>query len=296
MKPNKYQTIDFPEALSPDGKSVVFRRVVESVYGPPGLYLIRLSGGQPKYLMPANYFWPSSCRFSPDGRQLVAAAGFQVVVIDLATGSLRWPFFTNNGVNYVDWSPDGKTLLCSRTFLYPGQVEDSAGVHLYDLSTGEDRPFLSGGRHVSGRFPAWSPDGTRFGIIEPYDGWYRVAVYSVVTGDVTVLVAVQTNALYDNLQWIRAGRCYPEHLVYQQVAGEGGGPYAVYMDGTRERLDRPIRPTDVFSSDGARVLTTAPEPVDSIAVVFMLCTGRGHCKGPERVQVTAWCPTFPRAK
>lgn len=295
-KPGKYDTIDFPEAMSVDGRTIAFRRVVESSYGPPGLYVVRLTGGQPRYLMPADYFWPSSCRFSPDGRQLVGVAGFEVVLIDLSTGAIRWPFFTNNGVNYVDWSPDGQTLLCSRTFTYPGQVEDSAGIHLYDLRTGVDQPFRSRGRHVYGRFPAWSGDGQRFALVESFEGYQRIAVYAVAQEIVTVLVPTISTAIYDNLQWIRASRGYQEHLVYQQIAGDGGGPYAVYMDGSRERLQRPIRPTDVFSSDGATVLTTAPDPVDSIGVIFLLCTGRGHCKGATRVQVTAWRPASLRMK
>ena len=223
----------------------------------------------------------------------MGVAGFEVVLIDLFTGAIRWPFFTNNGVNYVDWSPDGQTLLCSRTFTYPDQVEDSAGIHLYDLRTGVDRPFLSGGRHVYGRFPAWSGDGQRFALVESFEGGRRIAVYGVAEGTVTVLVPAVLDALYDNLQWIQASSDYPEHLVYQQIAGSGGGPYAVYMDGSRERLQRPISPADVFSSDGAKVLTTAPEPVDSIAVIFMLCTGRGQCRGATRVQVTAWGPLSP---
>jgi WD40 repeat protein len=292
----KYDTIDRPEALSPDGRMVVFRRLLESPYGPPGLYLIRLGGGPPQCLAQASYSWPTRCRFSPNGRYVVATDNLQVVVIDLATGTLRSPFFTNSGVNFVDWSPNGKTLLCSRAFSYRGQTEDSTGIHLFDLGTGEDRPFLAHGRHVYGRYPAWSPDGTRFALVEYHEGYYRLSVYTVATGDVTVLGSVQTDASYQGLQWIRATRCHPEHLVYQQVTGEGGGPYAVYMDGTREPLGRSIANATLFSSDGTRVLETAADPVDSIGVVFMLCTGRCDCPGPERVQVTAWWPTFPRRK
>ena len=69
-QPGKFDTIEFPEAMSADGRTIVFRRVVASSYGPPGLYVVRLDGGQPRYLMRADYFWPSSCRFSPDGRHL----------------------------------------------------------------------------------------------------------------------------------------------------------------------------------------------------------------------------------
>ncbi len=291
-KPGWLATIDFPQAWSHDGRLVAFRRVIESPIGPPGIYVMPARGGQPRFLTPADFFWPKGLRFSPDARQLVGIDRCQVVIIDVATGAKRYPIGSAYFITWVDWSPDGGRLIyCEVRGPYVEEPSrDSVGIHVLDLTTGVTSPsFRYQGDSVEGQFVKWSPDGERFVLDQscPESGYRQIAVYSLVDSTKLAMTEAVSMVLYDNVQWLHAAPGEPECLAFMQQ-GPGGGGTFLYFDGHRERWARGIAWTDVFSRDGSYVLTTDVDPVDRLGVLHVLATQRArHVKDPHR-QLTSW--------
>jgi Tol biopolymer transport system component len=145
--------VDFLPIWSRDGESIAFVRRVPSSYGPLGVYVVSRHGGTPRYVAPADVFWPRHMSFSPDGRQIVASYGLQLYVIDVASATGWNLFYTANGANYPDWSPDGRYILYSRVFSNLYEPRDSAGLHStcsWSRTSASSRP---GARRRSGSAP-----------------------------------------------------------------------------------------------------------------------------------------------
>ncbi|MEK7785058.1 MAG: hypothetical protein AAB658_06470 [Chloroflexota bacterium] len=100
----------------------------------------------------------------PDSTQLAVAASGEFQIWDISTGqSTSLPNF--NGVAFdAAWSPDGSQLAIGSN--------QSDGVLLYDLTTGQQRLFLTD--QIGGpKLLAWSPDGKWLASVHD-DGWLRI--------------------------------------------------------------------------------------------------------------------------
>jgi len=240
--------------------------------------------------MRGDVLTPKQLRFSPDGTQLAGILGWQLIIIDVATGAIQYPVSSTYGYESVDWSPEGDRLIYVQFNWETWQYDpDSVGVRVLDLRTGVvSPPHLYRGNSLFGTFVRWSPDGERFALDEVGVRGERIVVYGL--GDSTRLPLTQEEplAVFDILQWLSRTAKDPECLVVQQIGGPGGGPFFIYLDGHRERLERPIGPYDVFSRDGSYVVTCGFDPVDSAEVLYVRATPRASRPNDAPRQLTSW--------
>src|SRR5688572_27053564 len=74
-------TIDSDPVWSHDGRWIAYRRGFPSSDGPAGLYLIAFEGGDPRFLAPGDFFWPTYMRFSPDDRFISCTRAHQLLMV-----------------------------------------------------------------------------------------------------------------------------------------------------------------------------------------------------------------------
>jgi len=192
---------DFPEAWSHDGRLIAFRRAYASNYGPPGIYLISPEGGSPRWLYPANLFWPARLRFSPDDRTLLAIDAFVLRLIDVETGAAREPMYTNSAVVHAEWTADGRKILYYRVhYGLPDVPADSSWLHLLDLDAGTSTSLPLDGRLVSLESMRRGPDG-RIAAIEHLSFSDRLVLVDVASKHCEIVLDTQTLMQYRNPQW-----------------------------------------------------------------------------------------------
>jgi len=278
-------TVDPEAAWSNDGKWIVFRRAFFSSYGPPGLYIISASGGTPRFLMPANFFYPKDFAFSPDDRYLVADGASQIILVDVAAGAYWQLFYAENGAKYPDWSPDGRSIL----YLNLGDrlaPVDSGGVHVFELGTREDRRIMVEGHRVYADFPKWTPDGQEFVAIEAIEMACRSNVV-VVRADGSSKAIFPAGACLDYFRRYARPDIGVRGFVF--TAGRLGQLF-VNADGTNIRqfpwVYKPIQ--DFISPDGRHIAFIYPDPTDSLVVLFVKDTD--DLTGASRRQLTYWDP------
>jgi WD40 repeat protein len=115
---------------------------------------------------------PRSVAFSPDGRMLAAAGGFDVPLWEVATGKELIPLGKHGRViDCVAFSPDGRLL---------GAVERVGKIHLWETATRRERLVVDTGGNVSSI--AFSPDG-RFLATANYGMFRRPAKDGKGTGN-----------------------------------------------------------------------------------------------------------------
>jgi WD40 repeat protein len=91
--------------------------------------------------------------YTPDGKKLIASAGYFVRVWDATTGKQVHEWFVKE-IHSLALSPDGKTLAM-------GTFADAPTVRLWDMVTGKELPRLAGPTDWTYAV-AFSPDGRRF--------------------------------------------------------------------------------------------------------------------------------------
>jgi TolB protein len=145
-------------ALSPDGKRMVFIRVIEGreqlfAMNTDGSGEIQLTRGAADHEDPA---------WSPDGRKvafILIADGHKVVATMNPDGSgVEALTPTSQGALHPSWTPDSKRILyCTDDDLRP-PVKNAAEIYAIELATRKITTLISGGVNT---FPVMSPDGTR---------------------------------------------------------------------------------------------------------------------------------------
>jgi len=160
---------------SPDGTSIGY------TYG-DGLFVVALSGGQPRKLATLRGWEAWTLRWSPDGEYL-AALGYQegeennaVVVVPAQGGDVRWLSGFEDYKEGLEWHPNGQSLT----------------YHLSKLKSQTNRTYLDGRPpelfldkdDIWDYVGRWAPDGERYFL----SGFRRdkgecVYVYSVRTDE-----------------------------------------------------------------------------------------------------------------
>jgi len=223
-----------------------------------------------------GWLWPATSpgrvRFSPDDKSLVADWAFQLVLIDVASGAIRRPIYTDNGVKYPDWSPDGRVIAYNRTLRQYFEPFDSAGLHLLDLTTGEDRPlYTQAGQYIgTGR---WSPDGRYLAGIDLSAGGGQVIARVKPDGSERVeLARAGYGQGFENPQWVTDpihGRLGVLSYVYGPYPG--GQRRARYVSADGSALypwDLTFGSSGAISPDVRTVVYVHPQAADSAPVLF----------------------------
>jgi Tol biopolymer transport system component len=213
--------VNIAPALSPDGRRVAFlsergQMDIELwlADAETGEVIRRLVRGT---TLDAHFssinFIGSAGSFSPDGRQLVFTAlrtGRDVIaIVDAERGGVvrQIPVPGVSTLTNPDWSPDGRSIVFS------GNRGGITNLYLLDLQTEEVRQLTEG--RFSDLMPVFSPDGGRVAFVtargEGTDlealrfGPYRLAVYDLGTGEITLL-PLTGGARDFNPAWTRDGQ------------------------------------------------------------------------------------------
>jgi Tol biopolymer transport system component len=262
--------VDVTPAWSHDGRFIAYHRRYPSTDGPPGVYLVASSGGAPRLVVAGDYFGPEHLSFSPDDKSLVADWAFQLVFIDVASGAIRRPMYTDNGVKYPDWSPDGRLIAYNRSFRQYFEPFDSAGMHLFDLTSGENWPLYTPSGQFIGAGPRWSPDG-RF-LVAVDAGVNGGPVIARVTPDGSERVELARGSYgqsFDNPQWVT-------DPIHGRLGVLFDGPHrgqrrALYVSADGSVLypwDLDFGRSNAVSPDSRMVVYVYPQAADSAPVLF----------------------------
>ena len=168
---------DLSPSWSADGTKIVFERVSGSggssilVANPDGSGLTTLVSSQPIGTSNSHNVDPS---FSPDGSQVVFASNVDgnydlyAVVVDLYGARPGIPTLirltkTEAPVRNFDpsWSPDGKTIVFSRSGAIEKSSRSAADLYLVKPETREVARLTATSRGLGDRGAVFSPDGTR---------------------------------------------------------------------------------------------------------------------------------------
>lgn len=267
--------VDDHPAWSPDGRLIAFHRRYPSSYGPPGLYVVSRHGGEPRLLLPGGFFFPREVSFSPDGDRLVCSNGNHLTFVDL-TGAVTRPMYTDNGIAFPDWSPDGRSVVYARRFRsqFPLEPADSAGLHIFDVASALDRPLRHGDDVLPSGPVRWIRGGTGVAVLHAVGGDPRLSVASLDGREFSTLMSVPFPKLLWNLQHLgparpRSGPLATEALVMLVLSQVIDRTLHVTID-PLVISDRPLLGIfDALSPSGREVAVIRPDPADSLGVLYV---------------------------
>jgi TolB protein len=149
---------NFDGSLSPDGRRMVFIRIIE---GREQLFVMNADGtGEVQITRDAaDHEDPA---WSPDGRKIafvLIAGGKKIVHVVNPDGSGSEAISpANHSAIHPNWSPDSKRIAyCTDDDLRP-PVKNESQIYAVDVATKRVETLISGGVNT---FPVWSPDGSR---------------------------------------------------------------------------------------------------------------------------------------
>ncbi len=277
-------TVDYSPVWSHDGRLIAYRRAFTSTDGPPGAYIVPSTGGRPRLVALGSALWPASMRFSPDDKSLLGVSNSQLVVIDIASGAANTPTYTDNHAQAPDWSPDGRQIVYNRAFYMTGQPLDSAGIHVLDLSTGQDRPLSSNGQVVGGTSARWSRDGSWIAFID-FSTPQAIRIIQPDGSGLRTLVTASSGSDFRALTWFRPPGTGSDGLLYLEPNGRISFIDLTSPSPTRYQL---LYGYDDFSPDGTRYTLVGTQPTDSSGVVFTAQVN--DFTGESLRQITVYTP------
>jgi WD40 repeat protein len=123
------EVVGLPEAgralaFSPDGRVLATKDAEEAC----DIRLWSVPDGKAVGRLRGSNGWVGSAAFSPDGRTLVAGAGWWLRVWDVRTEKETTAFRCDSGIDTVAFHPDGRRVVTA---------EDFGPVRLWDLTTGK---------------------------------------------------------------------------------------------------------------------------------------------------------------
>ena len=282
---------DDSPAWSPDGSSIAFHRAIASNYGPAGVYILSLRTRTVRLVTPGTYFSPRDLSFSPEGERLVGVWGGQLAIIDVATGAVSRPYYTESGVWCPNWSPDGEQILYHRALTPSSYPLDSMGIHIFDLATGEDHAVWAGSRLLAGWPLRWSPEGHRVAFVDDPPGDYVQGISVYTLGDTAVQTFMATTLLipYPWLRWYARRRTHTDALLFTE---KNGAWRQTHLIDSRTGAPLPWRyclgPQDVPSPDGEWLAVIRAQPGDSVGVLYLREVD--DFLGSKRRQLTTYVP------
>jgi dipeptidyl aminopeptidase/acylaminoacyl peptidase len=284
--------LDDSPAWSPDDQTIAFHRAFPTSDGPPGVYLVSKDGGKPRLVVAGDFLGPRFLSFSPDGRWLAGSWNLQLVLIDVHTGEVSQPTYTDNGATYPDWSPDGNAIVYSRLYVsnFPPESRDSGGIHLFHPKTGVDSVLRAEGAVAIGTYPRWSPHGTSIA----YLGWTESGGIALdrVNLDGTAFKRLRSAAegeYFDFLHWYSNPSTRDSGLVFRVGGHREDRRLTMMLDpafGHLSRWHMDLGPYDAFSHDGEFVVQVLPSRADSIPVLWI--TSANNRLGIGRRQITSY--------
>jgi TolB protein len=156
---------NYDPTLSPDGKRMVFIKVLE---GREQLFVAEVDGHN-EHQMTHDATDKEDPAWSPDGRQLAYVLvgprnSLHVMNIDGSGDQVLTP--PTQSPIHPEWMPDGRSILyCTDDDLHPPQ-KNAAEIYRIDVTTGRIATLISGGVNT---YPAPSPDGTRIAFRKMLD-------------------------------------------------------------------------------------------------------------------------------
>lgn len=285
--------IDVYPVWSHNGAWIAYLRRFPSSDGPAGVYIIDAAGGIPRFLAPGGFSFPGHLRFSPDDRYISGQMGDQLVLIDLVTGAVWQPFYSEYGAADAGWSPDSRTIMYRR-FWYPSSAPpESLGLRFHNLETGRDTAFYFEGSVVpNGASPLWSPDGREIAVTQ---GSFDQRWITVFRADGTAARRIAESppglGLSGLRLYTRRSQGVDGIAFAGAVAGFGSGFFVINWDGSglsRIPNDRLQGEFSWFSPDGEQVVLPSFDPTDTLTVLFVFDSD--DVTGATARQLTRYLP------
>jgi Tol biopolymer transport system component len=276
--------VETQPALSPDGKDVVFARVID---GRTSLEIQRVGARTSSPLTADSGADDRQPAFSPDGARIAFRSerdGGGIFVMDTSGESVRR--LTDFGF-HPTWSPDGREIaVASGDFTFPTDRAGAVrGLFAIDVATGTKREISRTGDVMQ---PRWSPHGTRIAFwgLPPQTGQRDLFTVAADGSEAESLgLAVTNDAALDwSPEWSPDGR----HLYFASNRGGTMNLWRVAIDeatgetlGTPEPVTTPSLWTGglSFSRDGRRLAFAS---LDWRSTLFRaeLDLERGRLAGP----------------
>jgi len=167
------------------------------------LHLLKANGADDKELTTAPASLHTFGGWSPDGSCIAysdnerSAAFFDVLVRDIASGTVQRIELPDGTYNVAGWAPDSRRIVISRA-----ETNFFNDLLLAEIETGEVRPLTRPDRRARYRSVAWQPDGSGFYVVSDL-GHDMAALcrYDLAAGELTTVAAPDAEVEEVRLTW-----------------------------------------------------------------------------------------------
>jgi hypothetical protein len=265
--------------------------VVPSRDGPPGIYVVSAGAGSPRFLTPADFFFPKDLAFSPDDRLLVATYGFYLATIDVATGIASRIVYSQNLLSNPAWSHSGRYIAYTFYTRFYSQPPESSGIHLCDLVLGTDRPLRGADGVCDGIYAQWACGDSAIVYVDGKPRPEELVVVNLLNETRRLLLPgpLSANTHITRVQfWPADAEGEAELLARVDVPRSSIRWVVLGFPDTTSRsfpFALPSDPEMRLSPDGRRVLCRGFDPQDSVIVLFV----RDLAGGPASERQLTFC-------